>query len=566
MKGRKSFLKFLVISLVFGFILPFNLEFAEGFIERNFFDDFNNIFFIDLGQTSAKIEGGRVVIDSDSNFSQIVSSIVINTSEPIIEAFFSVSDFKPEKTNIIYYLSNNNGQNWVQVRSGSKINFSTSGGGLRWKGVLTREKKNINTPFIESISIKIRADSKLLMDSRDLQRIIDLDRVITALDKFFQDWGKIPDVDAELPEFRWAQLRQSLNRKGFDGRFYISDFPQDPLNSFHDFKWTYDYINFSDDEFILSARLENSKNKALLNDIDGRTDKIDCNDPIYCIGNVGPILANLLKKEQVNIIKTAQAQEVRVIRRTLQPTDEVSILVDSVLTDLYRPIIGKKALPRVSDELEFEERRFVPIERISAVDSRLIEKRTVTQPKRFLFEKVFSGEPRLVKEKETGKIYEIINGQRHWIPNMTIFNDYGFDPKRIEIISRNELLIYPRAKLFKIQGDRENRIYYLTEGGYIRLIPNQEIFFSYGNRIDDIIEISRTEFDSYPKNRYITIDKLDPTANDELVKNKIWQVEGDLKRLVTKKAFSRLNITENEIGIVNRTELDYYKELEALSY
>ncbi len=160
------------------------------------------------------------------------------------------------------------------------------------------------------------------------------------------------------------------------------------------------------------------------------------------------------------------------------------------------------------------------------------------------------GDSVLVRVKGQAEICEIIGGQRHLISTKDIFYDYGFRDELIQNITVEELNRYPRAKLIKAEGDNK-KTYYLTEGQMLRLIPNKEIFESYGNREEDIIVISKKEFNFYPSDQFVFLER--PLRRD------VFQIVNGKKRYVTPMAVQRMKIRDTEVAPVNETELSYYK-------
>ncbi|MBI2626911.1 MAG: hypothetical protein HYW77_01590 [Parcubacteria group bacterium] len=155
----------------------------------------------------------------------------------------------------------------------------------------------------------------------------------------------------------------------------------------------------------------------------------------------------------------------------------------------------------------------------------------------------------LVKVKGDARVYEIIQGQKHLIPNNVIFEDYGFDSRTIRLVTQRELNLWPRAKILHQIGD--TKIWYLTEVGYVRLVPNREVFISYGDRIEDVIQVSPLELAFYPRVKYIHLEDGED--------NRIWLIEGATKYPINPLAFLRLRIKFIEIAPVNQKEFDFYK-------
>lgn len=147
-------------------------------------------------------------------------------------------------------------------------------------------------------------------------------------------------------------------------------------------------------------------------------------------------------------------------------------------------------------------------------------------------------------------IFEIIRGQKHFIPTVDIFFDYGFDLNAVQTVTYKDLEQFPRTKLVKIP--KEKKTYYITEGYMIRMIPNTNVFESYGDRNEDIITISKKEFNFYPRNQYVFLEHP-LTAN-------VYQIINDgTKRYVVPQVLSRLNIRQEQIAPINKVQLDVYK-------
>lgn len=148
------------------------------------------------------------------------------------------------------------------------------------------------------------------------------------------------------------------------------------------------------------------------------------------------------------------------------------------------------------------------------------------------------------------EIYEIIGGKKHLIPTKDIFYDYGFRDELIQNITVEELNRYPRIKLVKVEGDKKKK-YYLTEGQMVRIIPNKKIADSYGDREEDVIVISKKEFNYYPPDQFVFLER--PLKRD------IFQIVNGKKRYLTPMAIRRMKIRDIDVAPVNETELTYYK-------
>ncbi len=157
----------------------------------------------------------------------------------------------------------------------------------------------------------------------------------------------------------------------------------------------------------------------------------------------------------------------------------------------------------------------------------------------------------LVRVKGQSEIYEIVGGKKHFIPTMDIFYDYGFKIEWVQDITQKQLDKFPRIKLMQVTGNKK-KTYYFTEGGMVRLVPDKNVFSSYGDREEDIIIISKKEFNFYPQNQFVFLEN--PLNRD------VFQIiQGNTKRYLTPQAVKRLKIDPEQIAPINQTELATYK-------
>ena len=175
-----------------------------------------------------------------------------------------------------------------------------------------------------------------------------------------------------------------------------------------------------------------------------------------------------------------------------------------------------------------------------------------------------AGDPVITVVNTDGQtaVYRIINGLKHSIPTTEIFYSYGLNLDMVQKISSQELSRYPIARLFIVAGTEEDenpKIYYLTAGGMLRPILSDEVFYSYGNRKEDVITINAKEFNYYPRNQYIYVER--PKMNRE-----IYQITGGIKRYLTPVAVKRMNLGEYEIAPVGQTEFDAYPDGEPVIF
>lgn len=148
-------------------------------------------------------------------------------------------------------------------------------------------------------------------------------------------------------------------------------------------------------------------------------------------------------------------------------------------------------------------------------------------------------------------IFEIIKGQKHFIPTVDIFFDYGFDLSAVQGVTHKDLEPFPKAKLVNVYKDKK-RNYYITEGYMIRLIPNKRVFESYGDRGEDVITISKKEFNFYPRNQYVFLEN--PLNAD------IYQIVNDgSKRYIVPQTIKRLKVKSDQIAPINKIQLEAYQ-------
>ncbi|MDP3953999.1 MAG: hypothetical protein Q8Q06_01100 [bacterium] len=279
-------MKYLVFPVILSliFIVWPQLAFAGTFV---FTEEFNSASKIDTNFSRVKIISGRVFTSDDSSSSRIESKTIKKTSYDIIGAVLNSTYSIPSTGGeIIYYLSNNGGDTWEWTKPGLVHDFQSQGRELRWAAVITRPSKENQSPFIESIRINFSEGGLKLKDKNDSKRMSDLNKVSTALKKYFKDRNDYPYVGGATADVRWRELGLILTKKNRRGTAYISKMPESIL-SINNETVSYDYGRFtnvtSEKGYVLAVTLENSNNKKLAKDIDGAIGGINCNDSAYCI-------------------------------------------------------------------------------------------------------------------------------------------------------------------------------------------------------------------------------------------------------------------------------------------
>lgn len=165
---------------------------------------------------------------------------------------------------------------------------------------------------------------------------------------------------------------------------------------------------------------------------------------------------------------------------------------------------------------------------------------------------------RLVRVPGQQEIWRIKNGWRHWIPTVDVFYDYGYSKEKIEPITPAQLALLPRVDHLKLASG-QGKVYYITESGMKRELPNLNVFYSYGNKLEEIAEVSQKEFDAYPNVETIKF-------NDHWRVYKLEKQNGQIvKRWIkSPQAFERHGFDWARIAPVNWTEINAYPTVEAV--
>ena len=181
----------------------------------------------------------------------------------------------------------------------------------------------------------------------------------------------------------------------------------------------------------------------------------------------------------------------------------------------------------------------------------------------------------LVQVPGSSDIYRIMGGKKFLIPtqvNNAVFNSYGFNKADIVPMSKEKLNTYPRVKLVTVVGTSSKTVYYLTEVGMLRLIPNKKIFDSYADVDHDISVINAVEFSLYPKNQYIfneeTLVLGQPRQNFENQNlggrvPRVFLISNLTKQEVSYQQLAVWDVTDSMIAPVNQMEFDFYKTLKS---
>lgn len=158
-----------------------------------------------------------------------------------------------------------------------------------------------------------------------------------------------------------------------------------------------------------------------------------------------------------------------------------------------------------------------------------------------------SSSTKLIRFSNNSKIYTLEGKQIKWVPSIAVFNQLGLNWKNVTVVSPSKASSYKRASLLRAEGD--TMVYYITENGFKRHIPNAVTFLSYNDKWSDIVTVKSFELSAIPDNILIK----------QTGKPEVYRLENDtVKWIKTAEAFARLGLKWNEIAPVNSTELNSY--------
>ncbi|PJE50991.1 MAG: hypothetical protein COV29_01785 [Candidatus Yanofskybacteria bacterium CG10_big_fil_rev_8_21_14_0_10_36_16] len=109
----------------------------------------------------------------------------------------------------------------------------------------------------------------------------------------------------------------------------------------------------------------------------------------------------------------------------------------------------------------------------------------------------------------------------------------------------------PLGSLVRVQNDY--KVYYVTEKGLKRHVPNEQVFLSYGNEWGDVLVVppgATGSVYSFPDNKFIYLEGIWP--------RKIYFLDGGIKYFVSDQLLSQIGLAEKQIAPVNWTEINSY--------
>ena len=156
---------------------------------------------------------------------------------------------------------------------------------------------------------------------------------------------------------------------------------------------------------------------------------------------------------------------------------------------------------------------------------------------------------RLLKVVGQKRIYRIFNGKVLWVPTVSAFNEQGLKWDEVDDISDFEIDKYPKVKLIKAEND--DKVYYVTDSGLKKHILSPEVFTSYNNNWEDVVEVP--------------VEVVDSLETVNLIKeengNKIYKIEGNQKKWIKSiEAFEKNNFDWSKVALSNDTEINAYED------
>lgn len=155
----------------------------------------------------------------------------------------------------------------------------------------------------------------------------------------------------------------------------------------------------------------------------------------------------------------------------------------------------------------------------------------------------------LYRTPDSPRVYAIMNGQKHWLRSLSVFNSYGLSWSDVETVPQVFLDQYPEVRLIQISGS--GNMYYIYQRlGRKKLLASDEVFSSYpANHLEKVVVVTPTDALSIPDL------ELAKVSGDPIV----YLIEGTVKRaFANERAFLSRGYEWSSIGIISKTDLDSY--------
>ncbi|MCB9802572.1 fibronectin type III domain-containing protein [Candidatus Nomurabacteria bacterium] len=166
--------------------------------------------------------------------------------------------------------------------------------------------------------------------------------------------------------------------------------------------------------------------------------------------------------------------------------------------------------------------------------------------------KLFTAATNLYKEASSGKIYAIVNNQKHLIFNSNFFERYGYSFKKVQTVSSGVLNNIASIRLVK--DPTTDKIYYLAKKGNDRWLkidlPTPSVFSSYSaNQWNQVVTIDKEELDNYPD---VNLVKAQGAKT-------VYLLDSGIKRpIASAQVFEDNNFKWSDILEISQSHLDAY--------
>lgn len=165
---------------------------------------------------------------------------------------------------------------------------------------------------------------------------------------------------------------------------------------------------------------------------------------------------------------------------------------------------------------------------------------------------LYSGKVKLARAAENPAVYALLGSLKHPIYNEEVFNSYGYNFSDVKIISQRELDKYQLVRLVK--NKESGKIYFLAYAQRVKKhLPNAQVFNSYtANQWANVVEASAKDL-SFWNDAVLLKGASDPT---------VYFISGGNKAPIpSANEFINAGFSWNKILTVNKTDLDSYSNI-----
>jgi hypothetical protein len=158
----------------------------------------------------------------------------------------------------------------------------------------------------------------------------------------------------------------------------------------------------------------------------------------------------------------------------------------------------------------------------------------------------------LYKDARSGRVYSVVNDQKHYIANSSIFSRYGYLWQNVRETSKSFLDRFADVRLIK--DPATDKIYYLSNKGdqrWLKIdIPSPSVFSSYEqNQWNKVVTVDEAELDNYSEAKLVK----------SMTNAVVYLLEGGVKRPISSaEVFERMGFRWSDIVELNDLHLDSY--------